>query len=129
MEKLILKKQTIGNPGVSHLHVIVLVIMFVISLLISALLGLIGNVVVSLICGAVASYIASNEKRTTFGKILPIFSFLAVLEAATFLCLKGFLSGTISFNPTLIIMGLSFSTVLFIIGWIIGERWQSLRRF
>lgn len=116
MEK-ILKKQVIKK------YAIILAIMFVISLLFSVLLGLIGNIVVSLICGIVASHIASNEKGTASKKMLPLFSFLAVLEAATLLCLWVFPLGAGSFDSTIVIIGLSFSTFLFIVGWIIGEIW------
>lgn len=112
MEKLE-KKQLIKK------YAIMLTIMFVISLLFSVFLGLIGNVVISLICGIVGS----SGKKTASKKILPLFSFLAVLEAATFLCLTVFPLGAGSFDSTLIIMGLSFSTFLFIVGWLIGEIW------
>lgn len=118
MEKLIFKKQTI--KGLSS-RAIILAAVFVVSLLVNALLGLIGNIVISLICGVAASEAAINKKGTAFKKILPIFSFLAVLEAATFLRLTVFPLGAGSFDPTLIIMGLSFSTFLFIVGWLIGE--------
>ena len=108
-------------------HIVALAAMFIISLLVSLRFGLIGNLVISLIGGLVASYIARHKEGTAFQKILPIFSFLVGLEAATLLRLTVFPLGAGSFDSPLIIIGLSISVFFFLIGWILGELWDHIK--
>lgn len=120
MERLILGK-TILEKRLKRLgfYFFFFVIMFIICFLASLLLQLIGNIFVSLGFGAGARITFESEERPTFWKGAGWFIVsLAVLEAATLLCMTSFNIGFQPFSQAIIIGGSSASAALFIIGWI-----------
>ncbi|MCX6795042.1 MAG: hypothetical protein NTY31_03625 [Candidatus Falkowbacteria bacterium] len=103
------------------LQVVALTVMFGICLLAGILQGLVGNVVISLFYGVYARCVLFDKKGTVLKKRLQFFSFLVVLEAATWLCLTVFSADAELFGSTFIIIGLIVSTICFLIGWIFDK--------
>jgi|GEM_PF-6243142 len=107
------------------LRAVALVLMFGICLLacvlIYPLMGLVGNVIISLVCGVFARSALSDKKGTTLKRRVQFFSFLIILEGATFLYLAVCSSDAKLSGPTFIIIGLIISAICFLIGWLFDK--------